>query len=202
MIERYQDSKIKRIWSEDHRFFLWQKIELIYLNNILKNKNIIPHDEKLYPLEQFDHSMFFEYEKRTKHEMVAFLKELSYRLDIYHEKYPEVNQYLHYGLTSSDIIDTAFSLQIKESLNYLIELITELKAAIETKIKFCKENNIQTRVTFAGNVTRHPVYREYLQDFNNADTIMKNGFLLGAHHGMTIEDVDYVCDKVKEFFNR
>jgi adenylosuccinate lyase len=143
MIERYQDLKIKRIWRKDHRFFLWQKIELIYLNNILKNKNIIPNNEKLYPLQQFDYYMFSEYEKRTKHEMVAFLKELSYRLDIYHEKYPEVNQYLHYGLTSSDIIDTAFSLQIKESLNYLIELITELKAAIETKIKFCKENNIQ-----------------------------------------------------------
>ena len=68
-------------------------------------------------------------------------------------------------------------------------------------LTFLEENNIQTRVTFAGNVTRHPVYREYLQDFNNADTIMKNGFLLGAHHGMTVEDVDYVCDKIKEFFN-
>jgi CDP-6-deoxy-D-xylo-4-hexulose-3-dehydrase len=31
---------------------------------------------------------------------------------------------------------------------------------------------------------------------------MKNGFLLGAHHGMTVEDVDIVCDKVKEFFNK
>jgi hypothetical protein len=31
---------------------------------------------------------------------------------------------------------------------------------------------------------------------------MKNGFLLGAHHGMTIEDVDYVCDKIKEYFNK
>jgi CDP-6-deoxy-D-xylo-4-hexulose-3-dehydrase len=69
-------------------------------------------------------------------------------------------------------------------------------------LNFLEDNNIQTRVTFAGNVTRHPVYREYLQDFKNADIIMKNGFLLGAHHGMTIEDVDYVCDKVKEFFNK
>ena len=68
-------------------------------------------------------------------------------------------------------------------------------------LHFLEENNIQTRVTFAGNVTRHPVYREYLQEFPNSDTIMKNGFLLGAHHGMTIEDVDYVCDKIKEFFN-
>ena len=69
-------------------------------------------------------------------------------------------------------------------------------------LSFLEENNIQTRVTFAGNVTRHPVYREYLEDFKNADLIMKNGFLLGAHHGMTIEDVDIVCDKIKEFFNK
>ena len=69
-------------------------------------------------------------------------------------------------------------------------------------LHFLEDNNIQTRVTFAGNVTRHPIYREYLQPFDNSDTIMKNGFLLGAHHGMTIEDVDYVCGKIKEFFNK
>jgi CDP-4-dehydro-6-deoxyglucose reductase, E1 len=69
-------------------------------------------------------------------------------------------------------------------------------------LNFLEDNNIQTRVTFAGNVTRHPVYREYLQDFKNADIIMKNGFLLGAHHGMDLDDVDYVCDKIKEFFNK
>jgi CDP-6-deoxy-D-xylo-4-hexulose-3-dehydrase len=66
---------------------------------------------------------------------------------------------------------------------------------------FLEENHIQTRVTFAGNVTRHPAYREYLEPFKNADTIMKNGFLLGAHHGMSIDDVDYVTDKIKEFFS-
>jgi CDP-6-deoxy-D-xylo-4-hexulose-3-dehydrase len=69
-------------------------------------------------------------------------------------------------------------------------------------LHFLEENNIQTRVTFAGNVTRHPIYREYLQPFEHSDTIMKNGFLLGAHHGMTIEDVDYVCGKIKEFFKK
>jgi len=69
-------------------------------------------------------------------------------------------------------------------------------------LTFLEDNNIQTRVTFAGNVTRHPIYREYLQEFENSDLIMKNGFLLGAHHGMTIDDVDYVCDKIKEYFNK
>ena len=80
-----------------------------------------------------------------------------------------------------------------------IPLQTEDRFAL---LSFLEENNIQTRVTFAGNVTRHPVYREYLEDFENADLIMKNGFLLGAHHGMTIEDVDIVCNKIKEFFNK
>jgi CDP-6-deoxy-D-xylo-4-hexulose-3-dehydrase len=80
-----------------------------------------------------------------------------------------------------------------------IPLQTERRLELLT---FLEDNNIQTRVTFAGNVTRHPIYREYLQPFTNSDIIMKNGFLLGAHHGMTIEDVDYVCNKIKEFFKK
>ena len=79
-----------------------------------------------------------------------------------------------------------------------VPLQTERRLELLT---FLEEQNIQTRVTFAGNVTRHPIYREYLQEFKNSDTIMANGFLLGAHHGMTLEDVDYVCSKIKEFFN-
>jgi len=66
-------------------------------------------------------------------------------------------------------------------------------------LTYLEEQDIQTRVTFAGNITRHPVYREYLQPFQNADTIMKNGFLLGAHHGMSIDDVDYVCEHIKKY---
>tara|TARA_B100001063_G_C16739276_1_gene543813 strand:- start:656 stop:1810 length:1155 start_codon:yes stop_codon:yes gene_type:complete len=67
-------------------------------------------------------------------------------------------------------------------------------------LKYLEDRNIQTRVTFAGNVTRHPAYRNYLQDFPVADTVMKNGFLLGAHHGMVIKDVDYVCEQIEDFF--
>jgi len=78
-----------------------------------------------------------------------------------------------------------------------IPLQTEKRFELLT---FLENNNIQTRVTFAGNVTRHPVYREYLQEFTNSDLIMKNGFLLGAHHGLVPSQVDYVCDKIKEFF--
>jgi CDP-6-deoxy-D-xylo-4-hexulose-3-dehydrase len=66
-------------------------------------------------------------------------------------------------------------------------------------LTFLEANNVQTRVCFAGNITRHPAYRQFKSEFVNADTIMRNGFLLGAHHGMTIEDVDRVCALLKEF---
>lgn len=66
-------------------------------------------------------------------------------------------------------------------------------------LHYLENNNIQTRVTFAGNITRHPAYREFLQEFPNADTIMKNGFLLGAHHGLSTLDIDYVCQIIQGF---
>jgi CDP-6-deoxy-D-xylo-4-hexulose-3-dehydrase len=68
-------------------------------------------------------------------------------------------------------------------------------------LSYLENNNIQTRVTFAGNITRHPAFRQYLEEFKNADTIMQNGFLLGCHHGMTLKDVDYVCNKIKDFLS-
>lgn len=66
-------------------------------------------------------------------------------------------------------------------------------------VTYLEDRNIQTRVIFSGNITRHPAYREYLELFPNADLIMRNGILLGCHHGMTLADVDYVCDVIKDF---
>jgi CDP-6-deoxy-D-xylo-4-hexulose-3-dehydrase len=68
-------------------------------------------------------------------------------------------------------------------------------------VNYLEDRNIQTRVIFSGNITRHPAYRDYLAVFPNADTIMKNGILLGCHHGMSVEDVDRVCDMIKEFLS-
>lgn len=68
-------------------------------------------------------------------------------------------------------------------------------------VNYLENRNVQTRVIFSGNITRHPAYRKYLEEFENSDIIMKNGILLGCHHGMTVEDVDVVCDLIKEFLN-
>lgn len=78
----------------------------------------------------------------------------------------------------------AFPIQVKDRLGL---------------VKYLEDNNIQTRVIFSGNITRHPAYRNFLTPFPNADTIMRDGLLLGIHHGMTTGDAKYVCQKIKEF---
>jgi CDP-6-deoxy-D-xylo-4-hexulose-3-dehydrase len=69
-------------------------------------------------------------------------------------------------------------------------------------LNYIESNGIQTRVFFAGNVTRHPAYREFYSPedpFPNSDTIMKDCLMLGAHHGLELDDIDYVCSILKKF---
>jgi CDP-6-deoxy-D-xylo-4-hexulose-3-dehydrase len=75
-------------------------------------------------------------------------------------------------------------------------------------LKWLESNNIQTRVTFAGNILRHPAYRsntDYYETqgggtrFPAADAIMAEGFLLGCHHGTTFAQIDRACELLKEF---
>lgn len=66
-------------------------------------------------------------------------------------------------------------------------------------LQFLEANNVQTRVFFAGNITRHPAYRQYFQAFPGADRVMREGFLVGAHHGLKLEDVDRVCCLLIEY---
>merc|ERR1719343_696915 len=69
-------------------------------------------------------------------------------------------------------------------------------------LRFLESNDVQIRVTFAGNITRHPAYRKYLQNFPEADRVMAEGFLIGAHHGLTDMDVDRVCGLLIEYDRR
>jgi len=98
--------------------------------------------------------------------------------------------------------------RLKDTKNYILPLHHEqydwlafpLMSQQRTKLlQYLEENNVQVRVCFAGNITRHPAFRHYLQEFPNSDAIMQQGFLLGAHHGLTIADVDRCCDLLISF---
>ena len=76
----------------------------------------------------------------------------------------------------------------------------------ELQIHF-EQNNIQTRTIFTGNILKQPVMKnrvyKYFKDCNNvADDVMKNGILLGCHHGMSISDVNTICKIFLKFINK
>ena len=69
-------------------------------------------------------------------------------------------------------------------------------------LEYLENNNIQTRVIFAGNITRHPAYRMFFDEkasYPMSDRIMAEGFLLGCHHGTTFEQIDRASQLLKEF---
>lgn len=90
-----------------------------------------------------------------------------------------------------------------EKLNWLaMPLLAPTSWDRKSLLNYIENNGIQTRVFFAGNITRHPAYREFfISDtaFAGSDTIMKDCFMLGAHHGLELEDIDYVCDVLKKY---
>ncbi len=72
---------------------------------------------------------------------------------------------------------------------------------------FLEKNKIQTRPIFSGNILRHPAFsnlisrKNRLNEFKNADYIMKNGILIGCHQGLTIKDLKLIHNKIKDFIN-
>lgn len=73
-------------------------------------------------------------------------------------------------------------------------------------IKFLEDRNIQTRLLFAGNILRHPAYRNsehrVVGTLENADKIMRDSLVIGAHHGMTSPMVAYIKNTFREFLSR
>ena len=69
---------------------------------------------------------------------------------------------------------------------------------------YFEKNNIQTRTIFTGNILRQPIMRNLkYKSINNpsiiSDYVMRNGILLGCHHGMKIQDLDYICKTFIKF---
>ena len=62
-----------------------------------------------------------------------------------------------------------------------------------------EKNNIQSRAIFSGNITRHPPFRKYFQEFKNSDKIMKKGILVGIHQGLSFSDIDKISNLILNF---
>ncbi len=133
MIPRYSRKKINEIWSDENKFTIWTKIECLIAEQ-LSNIKIIPKKDaqNIKNKARFNVSEINKIELKTKHDLIAYITNVSKYIG-------ESSKYFHHGVTSSDIIDTAFSIQLKESSDIIIDQLKKL--ILELKIKTIKHKN-------------------------------------------------------------
>ena len=131
MIDRYTRPPMGDLWSEEQKFQSWLDVELAACAAWSEIGAIPPEDvETLYDEADFDVDRIKEIEKETKHDVVAFTRAVS-------ETLGEEKKWVHYGLTSTDVVDTAYMVRIKKA-NSLIR--TQLDKMIETLAEKAREH--------------------------------------------------------------
>ncbi|MDR4968856.1 MAG: adenylosuccinate lyase, partial [Acholeplasmataceae bacterium] len=138
MIARYQREIMKELWSETNKFDAYLKVELACSYAWLKQGLF---DESTYEaLEKasFNLDDIYRIEQETKHDVIAFTKAVSLTLG-------EEKKWLHYGLTSTDVVDTAQSLILKKVNRILIEDMQKMMAVLKEKALLYKDLPIMGR---------------------------------------------------------
>lgn len=127
MVERYAREAMKSKWSIQAKYDAWLKVELAAVRAWNKLGLITDADcEKIQKNAKFDIARIDEIEKTTKHDVIAFLTSVS-------ESLGDESRFVHYGMTSSDCIDTAAALQIKESLELILADTSEFLRALKER---------------------------------------------------------------------
>lgn len=127
MISRYTLPEMGELWTEENRFQAMLEVEIAACEAMAKLKLIpIAAARKIRRKARFKISQVNKFEQVTKHDVTAFLKSVGLSLG------PEA-RYVHKGLTSSDVLDTALSLQMKEGLDLLIEVTQEFIFLLKKK---------------------------------------------------------------------
>ena len=127
MIERYSRKIIKSIWEDKYKYSTWLEIELAAAEAMEKFK-IIPKGvvKKVRSRAKINVKRILEIEGKVKHDVIAFLTSIT-------ERVGKEARYLHKGMTSSDILDTCFNLQLRQSGKILLNDIDLLLASIKKK---------------------------------------------------------------------
>lgn len=127
MIERYEVKEISKIWQDQFKFEKFLEVETALVKSLEKMGVIkTPFSNKLYGL-TVNPERIAEIEKETRHDVIAFCTSITEQLEVNEGKY------FHFGVTSSDIIDTALTLQIKESLTFILSSYKYLLEVLDKK---------------------------------------------------------------------
>jgi adenylosuccinate lyase len=202
MIDRYTLSKMGNVWTEKNKFDIMLRIEVLTCEAMCK-LNLIPKKslEKIKKNAKFDIEEIKRLEEKTKHDVVAFINNVGHYIG------PEA-RYLHLGLTSSDLLDTALSMQCVEASDLLIADVKKLLLALKQKAKKYKDTPCIARThgvhaeptTFGLKIAVwYDEMRRNLERMEQAREMMRYGKLSGAVG--TYANIDpyveeYVCEKL------
>jgi adenylosuccinate lyase len=127
MIPRYTHPEMGAIWSDTRRYETWLQVEVAAVEAMAR-AGIVPVDAARDIRERggFDISRIEEIERRTQHDVIAFTESVA-------EHVGPSARWLHFGLTSSDVIDTAQALQMREACDLLLTLLDGLMQAVRTR---------------------------------------------------------------------
>jgi len=173
MIERYSRKELKIIWEDYNKYSIWLDIELAAAEAMEKLK-IIPKGvvRKIRTKGKINVKRILDIENKVKHDVIAFLTSIT-------EKAGKEARYLHKGMTSSDVLDTCFNLQLKQSGEILLKDIDELlksikKQSLKHKFTLCigRSHGIHAEpITFG--LKMLTFYQEFLRNKKRLESSIK-----------------------------
>ncbi len=127
MIPRYSRPHMAQLWTEENKFHTWLQVELAALE-AMALYDLIPKTAVAHIREKarFDVARIEEIEAQTKHDVIAFLTNVA-------EYVGEDSRYLHYALTSSDILDTALALRLRQAADILLSDLDQIMAVLKDR---------------------------------------------------------------------
>lgn len=127
MVERYAREQMKKLWDTNAKYSAWLEVEKALVRGWNK-LGLIPDSDckKICKNAKFDIARIDEIEAVTKHDLIAFTTSVA-------ESLGEESRWVHYGITSSDCIDTAVALQMRDSLKIILDDIKQVREAIKVR---------------------------------------------------------------------
>jgi len=202
MIERYTRPEMGAIWTEQNKYQAWLEVEILACEAWAELGDIPKEDvAKIRENASFDVNRILEIEQETRHDVVAFTRAVS-------ETLGEERKWVHYGLTSTDVVDTALSYLIKQANDILhkdivnfIDIITEKAKEHKYTVTMGRTHGVHAEPTTFGLKLGlwYEEMKRNLERFEAAAKVIETGKMSGAVG--TYANIDprveqYVCDKL------
>lgn len=202
MIDRYARKQMQEVWSEQAKYEAWLKVEIL-IDEAWSKLGHIPEEDvnKIKENAKFDVNRIAEIENETRHDVVAFTRCVS-------ESLGEEKKWIHYGITSTDVVDTANGIRYKQANDILSKDIDDFMAILKEKALLYKDtvmmgrtHGVHAEITTFG--MKFALWYEEMkrnkERFEHARKMVETGKISGAVG--TFANIppfiqDYVCEKL------